>query len=64
MFGKYIMTLLKLGSREQFTWSPAEITGTLGNGLSDMLDQGRVGIAQTEGTLRENFKKLSNFGWS
>lgn len=44
MFGKYIMILLKLGSREQLTWSATEAIETQDNGLSYMLDQGHVGI--------------------
>lgn len=43
MFGKYIMVLLELGSREQLTWSTTEAIGTQDNGLSYMLDQGHVG---------------------
>lgn len=32
-------------------WRPTEITGTLGNGLSSVLDLGHVANAQIEGTL-------------
>ena len=32
-------------------WTPTEITGALGSGLSYTLDEGRVGVAQTKGTL-------------
>lgn len=61
MFGKYIMILLKLGSREQLMW---RAFGTQDNGLSYMLDHGHVGIRQTEDTVANNWEllKTSNIG--
>lgn len=64
MFSKYVMILLKLGSREQLMWSTTEAIGTQDNGLSYMLDQGHIGIRQTEDTITDNWEvlKVSNIG--